>query len=79
MAAVPPAARGRAIGIAMAGISAVQGLGALAAGAAADVVPAGTVVLVTGLAGLPLVVVPLLALLRTRAPAGRAVAGPSGT
>ena len=79
VAAVPPAARGRAIGIAMAGISAVQGLGALAAGAAADVVPAGMVVLVTGLAGLPLVVVPLLALLRTRAPAGSAVAGPSGT
>ena len=77
--AVPPAVRGRAFGVANAGMAAVQGLGALAAGAAADVVPAGTVVLVTGLAGVPLVVVPLLGLLRTRAPADAAVAGPSGT
>ena len=77
--AVPPALRGRAFGVATAGMAAVQGLGALAAGAAADVVPAGTVVLVTGLVGLPLVVVPLLGLLRTRAPGDAAVAGPSGT
>ncbi|MEI4273878.1 MFS transporter [Klenkia sp. LSe6-5] len=77
VAAVPPAARGRAFGVASAGMSGVQGLGALAAGAVAGVLDATTVVLVAGVAGLPLVVPPLLGLLRTRPPAGVVVAGPS--
>ncbi|WP_092804756.1 MFS transporter [Klenkia marina] len=77
--AVPPAVRGRAFGVAIAGLSAVQGLGALAAGAGAVLLTPTDVVALTGLVGLPLVVVPLMALLRTRPPAVPALAGPSGT
>lgn len=76
--AVPAAVRGRAFGVAIAGLSAAQGLGALIAGAAASGVAATDVVLLVGLAGLPLVAVPLLGLLRTRPPAAGPVAGPSG-
>jgi len=76
--AVPAAVRGRAFGVAIAGMSAVQGLGALLAGAAATGLAATDVVLVVGLVGVPLVAVPLLGLLRTRPPAAAAVAGPSG-
>jgi len=75
--AVPAAVRGRAFGVAIAGLSAVQGLGALLAGAGASVLTASDVVLLTGLVGLPLVVVPLVGLLRTRASVDAALAGPS--
>jgi MFS family permease len=76
--AVPAAVRGRAFGVAIAGMSAVQGLGALVAGAAATGVAPTDVVLLVGLLGLPLVAVPLAGLLRTRPSAAGAVAGPSG-
>ncbi|GHE13618.1 MFS transporter [Klenkia taihuensis] len=76
--AVPAAVRGRAFGVAIAGMSAVQGLGALIAGAAASGTAPTDVVLLVGLVGLPLVAVPLVGLLRTRPPAVGVVAGPSG-
>ncbi len=77
--AVPAAARGRAFGVATAGLFAVQGLGALIAGAAATGVAPTDVVLLVGLVGIPLVAVPLVGLLRTRPPAAATVAGPSGS
>jgi MFS family permease len=65
-AAVPPAFRGRAFGVAISGLFAVQGLGVLVAGAGAErLTPAGVVV-VAGVAGLVAVAPVLLALLRTR-------------
>ncbi|SDG46694.1 MFS transporter [Klenkia brasiliensis] len=76
--AVPPALRGRAFGVAVAGLSAVQGLGALLAGGAATGVAPTDVVLLVGLLGVPAVAVPLVGLLRTRPPATSPVAGPSG-
>ncbi|MCO7219773.1 MFS transporter [Klenkia sp. PcliD-1-E] len=76
--AVPAAVRGRAFGVAIAGMSAVQGLGALVAGAAATALVPTDVVALLGLVGIPLVAVPLVGLLRTRPPAAGAVAGPSG-
>lgn len=50
--AVPPASRGRAFGIAQSGLLASQGLGILAAGAAAQVVGPETVVAIAGLLGM---------------------------
>jgi hypothetical protein len=76
---VPPSYRGRAFGVASSGMYGVQGLGALAAGLAAEgLAPSGVVVL-CGAVGLAAVVLPLLVLARTQghvAP-GTTAAGPS--
>jgi MFS family permease len=81
--AVPSAYRGRAFGVAVAGLSGVQGLGILLAGAGADRLLPSTVVALAGGLGLLAVVVPLLALRRSPAPAAGGdvahVASPSGT
>jgi MFS family permease len=69
--AVPDAYRGRAFGVAVAGLSGVQGLGVLVAGLGAEVFPAGTVVALLGGIGLLAVVVPLAVLQRTRPAVGR--------
>jgi predicted MFS family arabinose efflux permease len=69
--AVPSAFRGRAFGVAVSGIYGVQGVGVLAAGALAEDLSPGGVVVVAGLLGLAAVVAPLLAFHRT----GGAVAG----
>jgi MFS family permease len=66
MAVVPPAFRGRAFGVAISGLFAVQGLGVLAAGALADPLTPAGVVAGAGVAGLVAVAPVLLALLRTR-------------
>jgi hypothetical protein len=79
MAAVPAAFRGRAFGVAISGLFAVQGLGVLVAGAlAGPLTPAG-VVTGAGVAGVAAVTPVLLALLRNRpaVAAGRPAAGPS--
>ncbi len=76
--AVPPAYRGRAFGVAVSGLYGVQGIGVLAAGAAAEgFAPGGVVALLGGL-GLLAVVPPLLGYVRTQGhvaaappPAGR--------
>jgi MFS family permease len=65
-AAVPPAFRGRAFGVAISGLSAVQGVGVLLAGAGAERLPPGGVVALTGAAGLVAAAPVLVALLRTR-------------
>ncbi len=78
--AVPTAYRGRAFGVAVAGLYGVQGVGVLAAGVAAEGLAPSAVVALSGLAGLLAVLVPLLAYGRTQghvAPA-RAAAGSSG-
>lgn len=75
--AVPPAYRGRAFGVAIAGMSGSQGLGALLAGAAATSLLPTTVVVITGAFGLVLILAPLVALVRTRPPADAPFAGPS--
>jgi MFS family permease len=67
--AVPSAYRGRAFGVAVAGLSGVQGLGAVLAGLAAERLLPSSVVVLCGALGLVAVVGPLLALDRTR-PAG---------
>jgi len=78
--AVPNAFRGRAFGVAVAGLSGVQGLGIVLAGLAAEGVLPSDVVAAAGGLGLLAVIVPLIRLVRTRprvddpAPA----AGPSG-
>ena len=64
--AVPDAYRGRAFGVAVAGLSGVQGLGVVLAGLGAEVWPPSTVVALCGAAGLVAVVLPLLSLRRTR-------------
>jgi hypothetical protein len=69
--AVPDAYRGRAFGVAVAGLSGVQGLGVLAAGLGAEVLAPSTVVALLGGIGLVAVVVPLAALKRSRPDAGR--------
>ncbi len=78
--AVPSAYRGRAFGVAVSGLYGVQGIGALAAGLAAEgVAPSGVMALCGGL-GLLAVVPPLLGYRRTQghmAPNG-AAEGPSG-
>jgi MFS family permease len=64
--AVPSAYRGRAFGVAAAGLAGVQGLGAVLAGLGAEALRPSTVVAWSGGIGLVAVVVPLLALRRTR-------------
>jgi len=78
-AVVPPAFRGRAFGVAISGLFAVQGLGVLLAGAVAEALTPAGVATVAGLAGLVAVAPVLLALLRTRpaVAAGRPAAGAS--
>ena len=63
--AVPDAFRGRAFGVAAAGLAAVQGIGVLAAGLAAELLRPSTVVALSGGIGLVVVAVPLLVLRRT--------------
>lgn len=64
--AVPAPFRGRAFGVAVTGLNGVQGIGVLLAGLAAEgMSPAGVLVLSGGV-GLLAVVVPLVALVRTR-------------
>jgi MFS family permease len=72
--AVPSAYRGRAFGVAIAGLAGVQGLGVVLAGLGAEALPPATVVALTGGIGLVAVVVPLLALHRAPLP----VAGAAG-
>lgn len=73
--AVPSAYRGRAFGVAVSGLYGVQGIGAVAAGLAAEgVAPSGVLALCGGL-GLLAVVPPLLGYRRTR---GSSAAGPAG-
>ena len=64
--AVPSAFRGRAFGVAVAGLYGVQGIGVLGAGVAAEVVDPTAVVALAGGAGLLAVVVPLVAYGRTQ-------------
>jgi len=77
--AVPASHRGRAFGVAVSGLYGVQGLGALAAGAAAEALAPSGVVVLCGAVGLAAVVLPLLAFVRTQGhvAAERATAGPS--
>jgi len=63
--AVPNACRGRAFGVAAAGLAAVQGIGVLGAGLGAELLRPSTVVALSGGIGLAAVAVPLLALRRT--------------
>ncbi len=73
--AVPPAFRGRAFGVAVAGLYGVQGVGVLGAGLAAEGIAPSGVVALSGALGLIAVIVPLMAYLRTQghvAPAGAA-------
>lgn len=75
---VPPAYRGRAIGVAVSGLYGVQGLGALGAGLAAEgLAPSGVVALIGGV-GVLAVLPPLLAWARleARARAGAVAAAP---
>jgi MFS family permease len=86
--AVPSAYRGRAFGVASAGLYGAQGLGAVLAGVGADLLPPGTVVALAGAIGLAAVVGPLLAVRRTAprpvpaeaapVPCGPPAGGPSG-
>jgi MFS family permease len=70
--AVPSAFRGRAFGVAVSGLYGVQGIGALAAGLAAESVAPSGVMALCGALGLVAVVPPLLAYRRT----GRHMAEP---
>ena len=77
--AVPSAYRGRAFGVAVSGLYGVQGLGALAAGFAAEgMAPSGVVALCGGV-GLLAVIPPLLGYRRTQGhmAAATAAEGPS--
>jgi hypothetical protein len=65
--AVPSAYRGRAFGVAVSGLYGVQGIGALAAGLAAEGMPPSGVVAVSGGLGLIAVVPGLVAYRRTQA------------
>ncbi|SDO14636.1 Predicted arabinose efflux permease, MFS family [Geodermatophilus sp. DSM 45219] len=77
--AVPQAYRGRAFGVAVSGLYGVQGIGVLAAGAAAEGVAPGWVIALIGGLGLLAVVPPLLGYARTQGhvAADRPTAGPS--
>jgi MFS family permease len=77
--AVPSAFRGRAFGVAVSGLSGVQGIGVLLAGALAEVLSVGGVVTAAGALGAVAVVVPLLAFHRTAGSVAsdRTAAGPS--
>jgi MFS family permease len=63
---VPNAYRGRAFGVAVAGLFGVQGIGAVLAGLGAEVAAPSTVVAVVGGLGLIAVARPLLGLRRSR-------------
>jgi MFS family permease len=63
--AVPSAYRGRAFGVASAGLAGVQGLGAVLAGVGADLVRPSTVVALCGALGLVSVAGPLLSVRRS--------------
>jgi MFS family permease len=65
---VPSAYRGRAFGVAVAGLSGVQGLGVVLAGAGTELLRPSTVVALSGGIGLLAVLVPLRALRRARLP-----------
>ena len=65
--AVPSAYRGRAFGVAVSGLYGVQGIGALAAGLAAEGVPPSGVVALSGGLGLIAVIPALVAYRRTQA------------
>jgi MFS family permease len=69
--AVPSAYRGRAFGVAAAGLAGVQGLGVVVAGVGAEVLAPSTVVALCGGIGLLAVVVPLVSLRRAPLPSGR--------
>jgi MFS family permease len=73
--AVPSAYRGRAFGVAVAGLSGVQGLGVVLAGFGADLLRPSTLVALSGGIGLLAVVVPLVALRRTASPTGADAGG----
>jgi MFS family permease len=77
--AVPSAYRGRAFGVAVSGLYGVQGIGALAAGLAAEGMPPSGVVALSGGLGLIAVAPALVAYRRTQGhiAAGAAVEGPS--
>jgi MFS family permease len=64
--AVPSAYRGRAFGVAVAGLYGVQGIGVLGAGLVAEGLAPTGVVAVSGAVGLLAVVVPLVAYVRTQ-------------
>jgi MFS family permease len=75
---VPPAYRGRAFGVAVSGLYGVQGIGVLGAGALAEGLTPGTVMVLIGALGLLAVAPPLLSYVRTQGhvaaappPAGR--------
>ena len=67
--AVPSAYRGRAFGVAVAGLSGVQGLGVVLAGLGAEVLAPSSVVALSGALGLVAVAGPLAALRRSPLPA----------
>jgi MFS family permease len=67
---VPSAYRGRAYGVAVAGLSGVQGVGVVLAGFGAEVLRPSTVVVLAGGLGLLAIVVPLVALRRSPPPGG---------
>jgi MFS family permease len=73
--AVPSAYRGRAFGVAVAGLSGVQGLGVVLAGVGAEALAPSTVVALAGGLGLLAIAGPLVALVRTRTPADHALRG----
>jgi MFS family permease len=77
--AVPASFRGRAFGVAVAGLYGTQGLGVVAAGLAAEGVAPSGVVALCGAVGLAAVMLPLLAFGRTQGhmAARRPAAGPS--
>jgi hypothetical protein len=64
--AVPPAYRGRAFGVAVTGLYGMSGIGVLAAGMAAEGLPASAVVALIGGVGVLAVLPPLVAYVRTR-------------
>jgi MFS family permease len=74
--AVPSAYRGRAFGVAVAGLSGVQGLGVVLAGLGAETLRPSTVVALSGGIGLLALIGPLMALRRSPAPAPQAEAMP---
>lgn len=75
--AVPSAYRGRAFGVAVAGLAGVQGIGVVLAGWGAEALAPGTVVLLSGAVGLLALVVPVLALQRNPLPAADAGGDPA--
>jgi hypothetical protein len=64
--AVPASFRGRAFGVAVSGLNGVQGIGVLLAGLAAEWTSPAGVLALSGGVGLVAVIVPLIALSRTR-------------